>query len=166
MYTLAAEYYTNTDLFAEEKNKIFMNCWIPVAHCSEFKDSQYIIERELVGFSLLLVHDNGVYRGFHNVCRHRAGPLLWSGEAKKAKALRCRYHGWRYGLCGKLTNTPDFGAEVPKDSFPLLVVAVQVWNGMLFVNLAEEPCQFEDFIQTFQHTPPAKIGSFVFQKNL
>ncbi|MBK6435308.1 MAG: Rieske 2Fe-2S domain-containing protein [Rhodanobacteraceae bacterium] len=45
--------------------------------------------------------NDGRLRGFINACRHRAGPLA-TCDGRGAKALRCHYHGWTYGLDGAL----------------------------------------------------------------
>ena len=44
---------------------------------------------------------------FHNICRHRAYTVV-EQEAGKKNILACRYHGWSYGLNGKLAKAPDY----------------------------------------------------------
>ncbi|MEY2449469.1 MAG: choline monooxygenase, partial [Acidimicrobiaceae bacterium] len=73
-------------------------------------------------------------RGHHNVCRHRAGPLVGPG-AGNVPSLVCRYHGWAYGLNGTLRSARDFGAEMDCDSITLEPVQVGTWRGLVFVNL-------------------------------
>ena len=75
----------------------------------------------------------GTLRAFHNVCRHRAGPIaLCDGLA--AKSLRCRYHGWTYALDGRLMSAPEMqsaeGFDVAGVALPQL--AVREWHGLVF----------------------------------
>src|SRR5205823_1672406 len=74
-------------------------------------------------------------RGFQNVCRHRGGPLVWEG-AGSCKAFVCRYHGWAYGLDGRLQAARDFGDEdLRLDELSLHAARVENWRGLVFVNL-------------------------------
>ena len=46
---------------------------------------------------------DGVARAFRNACRHRGVQLVDGAGCRKA--LTCRYHGWTYGLDGRLLVT-------------------------------------------------------------
>jgi len=48
--------------------------------------------------------NDGVVRAFRNACRHRGMQL--ADNSGCAKAFVCRYHGWTYGLDGKLRHVP------------------------------------------------------------
>ncbi|MFT4977408.1 MAG: choline monooxygenase, partial [Myxococcota bacterium] len=83
--------------------------------------------------------DEGSLAAFHNVCRHRAAPLLWEDRAEPCAVLRCRYHGWRYGLDGKLLATPGFGEIVEPEGMGLHPIQLRAWRGILFVCFAPNP---------------------------
>ncbi|KAK6384109.1 hypothetical protein LTR65_009868 [Meristemomyces frigidus] len=97
----------------------------------------------VAGFSFFLVKDrNNSINGFHNVCRHRAFPVV-QAPCGTANILSCKYHGWSYGLDGKLAKAPRFDT-VPgfdKTQHGLLPVNVRVdKSGFVWVNLqAGEP---------------------------
>jgi len=79
--------------------------------------------------------EDGTLRAFSNVCRHRAGPVArGSGHAS---ALKCSYHGWTYGLDGRLLAAPEFegveGFDRGSTRLPSLLLAE--WAGFAFVNL-------------------------------
>ena len=57
---------------------------------------------------LLVRGDDGVLRGFFNVCQHRAHELAPCGSTSRHRSIQCPYHGWRYGLDGALLSTPHF----------------------------------------------------------
>jgi choline monooxygenase len=80
--------------------------------------------------------EEGRLRGYHNVCRHRAGPLAPDGESACEGRLVCRYHGWAYALDGRLAAARDFGRAEgfdPRD-YALFPLACESWNGFVFVN--------------------------------
>ncbi|HEY8172608.1 MAG TPA: SRPBCC family protein, partial [Dehalococcoidia bacterium] len=66
---------------------------------------------------------------------HRGGPLVSDGIGV-CKTFVCQYHGWTYGLDGKLHAARDFGADdLDLSEFPLRGVRVEAWRGLVFVNL-------------------------------
>ncbi len=77
---------------------------------------------------------NNQLKGFHNVCRHRAGPIVTSQKGQ-CNVLRCGYHGWVYDSDGKLKKTPEFGCDVNKQDFSLFPVRVETWKGLVFINV-------------------------------
>jgi phenylpropionate dioxygenase-like ring-hydroxylating dioxygenase large terminal subunit len=55
--------------------------------------------------SLILVRGaDGVARAFRNACRHRGTRLVC--EPRRAREITCPYHGWQYGLDGRLLRVP------------------------------------------------------------
>ena len=90
---------------------------------------------DVAGRSIAIVRgEDGALRAFHNVCRHRGGPLV--REACTVPRLQCQYHGWVYSLDGRLLGTPQFrGAEgFDRASNGLFPVRVAEWQGLVFVN--------------------------------
>ena len=76
-------------------------------------------------------------RAFTNVCRHR-GSRLVSDASGCAQRLTCPYHGWTYGLDGKLVGVPgknDYPG-LDMEAHGLAPVELEVWNGFIFVRLA------------------------------
>jgi len=97
----------------------------------------------VAGLSFFLVKDrDGRINGFHNVCRHRAYPIVES-QCGSASILSCKYHGWSYGLKGNLSKAPRFDTVegFDKAQHSLLPVHVFVDScGFVWVNLqAGEP---------------------------
>ncbi|HZA38904.1 MAG TPA: aromatic ring-hydroxylating dioxygenase subunit alpha, partial [Candidatus Baltobacteraceae bacterium] len=73
-----------------------------------------------------------------NVCRHR-GTRLCEEKNGHLSAIQCPYHAWTYALDGRLIGAPHMD-EVPgfdKADFPLHPVNLGLWEGFIFVNLAD-----------------------------
>ena len=135
--TLAHHYYHQADVFAYEHEHLLGRHWWLVATEAEFADPGAYRALPLLHRPLLLVRDQqGELRGFYNLCRHRAGPLVDDGSGQRRDFV-CRYHGWRYACSGELLKTPGFAAGEIADpqSLGLLPLRVDCWNGMVFACL-------------------------------
>ena len=155
--TLPAAWYFDTDRYARERSSIFANEWLWYASESLVADPGAYVAQEYAGWPLLVVRgSDGGLRGFHNVCRHRAGPLVDDGAGAGAN-LVCQYHGWAYAFDGRLRSARDFGEELDPDEFSLRAIQVATWRGQVFVNLnaAAPPLQqdLRDFFAEMSDFP-------------
>jgi choline monooxygenase len=135
-WTLPASLYVDSEAYQQERENIFHRTWQVVGHRHQLAKPGDYFTVELAGEPLLLVRDeNGEARGFYNVCRHRAGPPAQGCGSRKV--FRCGYHGWTYGLDGKLISAPEFeGVEVfEPEHISLRPVRVAEWSNLVFVNL-------------------------------
>ena len=91
----------------------------------------------LAGEPIVVVRgEDGVLRGFFNVCRHHAASVMTEPDGK-APILRCPYHGWTYSLAGELKGTPDFAGVCgfDKGKSGLMPVETATWEKFVFVRL-------------------------------
>jgi choline monooxygenase len=145
--TLPARFYTDARMPALDASAIFARSWQLVCHQSQLVGVGDHVVTAIAGLPLLIVRsDTSTIRAFHNVCRHRAGPIA-SCDGRGAQNLRCRYHGWTYGLDGVLRGAPEMGRTPDFDpaNIRLPEVRVHVWQGLVFVAIGEAP-PFEDFV--------------------
>jgi choline monooxygenase len=148
--TAPSQWYRDPALWPLEQKRIFGRSWLFACHVSEIAAPNAWRAETLGGYPIVLVRDGqGVLRGFHNVCRHRAGPLT-DGEAGVCEGeLVCRYHGWRYALDGRLKKARDFGPAANFDprEFSLFALRVETWRGLVFVAPGEEAGGFSDWVR-------------------
>jgi len=98
------------------------------------------VAREAAGTPLVAVRGrDGVARVFRNACRHR-GAEVASG-AGCAKAFECRYHGWTYGLDGRLRHVPHAQGfpDLDKAGRGLVEVAAGEHQGLVFATQDSPP---------------------------
>ncbi|WP_245429143.1 aromatic ring-hydroxylating dioxygenase subunit alpha [Mesorhizobium sp. WSM3860] len=91
---------------------------------------------------VVLRDETGSLRAFHNTCRHRGSELCQESEGRlKARLLTCPYHAWSYSLRGDLVRVPSKSLPegFDKADYPLYRVALSLWRGFVFINLAEDP---------------------------
>jgi Rieske 2Fe-2S family protein len=149
--TLPQRYFVSPEIFAQEQKKIFSTQWMLVGHQSQLAEAGDYFVAAVAGESLIVVRDQrSVVRGFYNVCRHR-GTRLKEDACGHAPAIRCPYHAWTYGLDGRLIGAPHMD-QVPgfdKADYPLHAVNLALWEGFIFVNLADSPTPLEEVFVPF-----------------
>jgi len=138
--TLPRRYFVSPDVFAQEQEKIFSKQWVLVGHQSRIAQAGDYFTAEIAGESLIIVRDKrGEIHGFYNVCRHRGSRLIENRKGQLSAAIQCPYHAWTYGLDGRLLGAPhmDDVLGFNKTDYSLHPVNVALWEGFIFVNLAE-----------------------------
>jgi Rieske 2Fe-2S family protein len=152
---LASRYYTDGAIFTREQQRFFAEMWVAAARVGDLTAPGAYVLREVAGESVLITRDEqGAYRGFHNVCRHRGSRLCTEAAGRLPGRIQCPYHGWTYDLAGRLVAAPHMeGAPGFRlDAFPLAPVAVDVWDGHVFVCLHPSPPPLRDQIGTLAQT--------------
>jgi choline monooxygenase len=147
---LPARYYVEPRMVAADRELVFDRGWQLLAHVCQLQNPGDHVIGDFAGLPVIAVRGaDGQIRVFHNVCRHRAGPLAQC-DGLAAKSLRCRYHGWTYTLDGTLRSAPEMGTAPDFDvnDVKLPQLAVRVWQGMVFaaVDAARAP-DFDAFVQ-------------------
>ena len=135
-WSLPAQFYTDPEIFAEEKQRVFARTWQVVGRREQLLKPGDFFTTEFLGEPLLLVRGpQGELRCFYNVCRHRAGPP--AEGCGSGKLFRCGYHGWTYGLDGSLISAPEFEGQPGFNTkeFSLAPVRVEEWFNLILVNL-------------------------------
>ncbi|KAI1859503.1 hypothetical protein JX265_009993 [Neoarthrinium moseri] len=135
---LPASWYRSPSMFELERRAIFSRKWILLTHSIRLSQPGDYISFTYAGFPFFLIRDrDGSINGFHNVCRHRAYPVVQSTSGC-AKILSCKYHGWSYGLKGNLAKAPRFDTVQGFDRSQHGLLPIHVHTdkvGFVWVNL-------------------------------
>jgi choline monooxygenase len=136
--TAPIELYRDPAIFERERETIFAKTWQFLGLESDLARPGDYLAEVVAGFPVLAIRDEqGSLRGFHNVCRHRAGPLVGEARGRCDRALVCRFHAWRYGFDGRLLEAVGFGPAEgfnPAD-YSLFPIRVETWRGFVFINI-------------------------------
>lgn len=90
---LPALWYRSPSLFSLERRAIFSKKWMVITHRVRFQNVGDYAQYKLAGYSMFVIKDRkGCLRAFHNVCRHRAYPLM-EGGCGTVRIIACKYHG-------------------------------------------------------------------------
>jgi phenylpropionate dioxygenase-like ring-hydroxylating dioxygenase large terminal subunit len=128
-------HYLSRDRFAAEIEQVFRRTLTPFCPSAALAETGAYVARDAALTPVVAIRGaGGVARAFRNACRHR-GVQLVDGTGCK-KALTCRYHGWTYGLDGRLRGIPDeYGFPgLDKDAHGLVPVTCIERDGLVYVS--------------------------------
>jgi Rieske 2Fe-2S family protein len=144
--TLPQRYLVSPEIFAQELERIFSRHWVCVGHQSQVSGPGDFFVQEVAGESLIILREQqDKLRAFYNVCRHRGTRLCEAKTGRFHATIQCPYHAWTYGLDGRLVGAPHMdGVDgFDKAQQSLSPVALGLWEGFIFVNLARKPQPLE-----------------------
>jgi glycine betaine catabolism A len=147
--TLPGSSYTDPAAFAREQELIFESQWLCAVRSGDIPDPGQFQVVQAGRESVLVVRQrDGGLRAFLNVCRHRGARLCLEESGQVSRYLRCAYHAWSYDLGGRLTAAPNLArmADIDRDEYGLVRVALREWLGYAWVCLASEPPSFEETV--------------------
>ncbi|MEP7087636.1 MAG: Rieske (2Fe-2S) protein, partial [Gemmatimonadota bacterium] len=115
--TLTREHYLSPELFAREKERIFMREWFYAGREEDVATPGSYLVVDVAGESVLVVRTReGALRAYYNVCRHRGCQLVLTGGVSTeggseiagsfGSGIKCPYHAWTYTLDGALRTAP------------------------------------------------------------
>jgi len=139
--TLPGRYYTDPKVFGQELEEMFCKMWFCSGRTEQIPNPGDYYLCEVARESIIVTRDNsGVVRAFYNVCRHRGTRMCREERGKFSGRIQCPYHGWTYGLDGKLLGAPHMEEDAfRREEYPLHAVHAEVWEGHIFLNLASRP---------------------------
>lgn len=139
--TLPARYYTDLNVFREEIESFYFGSWVCAGRAAAIPNTGDYFLREIGGESIIVVRDaGGAVRAHYNVCRHR-GTRMCTAPQGTVERIQCPYHGWTYGLDGRLLGAGHMNSDFCRSDYPLHAVETAVWDGHLFLHAgrATEP---------------------------
>ena len=135
--------YLDPGIFAEEQARLFRSNWFFAGHTVEVPGAGDWLTLNVGGAPVVILRDgDGKLQAHHNVCRHR-GSLLCTEEKGHAQRLVCPYHSWTYAPDGRLLAAPGMPQDFDKSVHGLKRVAVEQFDGLIFVNLAQTPAPID-----------------------
>jgi phenylpropionate dioxygenase-like ring-hydroxylating dioxygenase large terminal subunit len=143
-YALAQAFYRSPEIYSRDIDHVYMNAWLYAGHESEIPEIGDYFLFELDTESVIIVRsDENNVNALLNVCRHRGSRVCIEARGK-ASRLTCAYHGWTYGLHGKLRAAAHLDEGIDKSKLGLKQISVRRLCGMIFVNFSENPSSFDD----------------------
>lgn len=93
---LPASWYTEPLFYEFERRAIFSRHWLLTTHRLRLPEVGSYLRFQIAGYDFFLIKNKeDVIQSFHNVCRHRAYPILDKDAPSEGKKsiLSCGYHG-------------------------------------------------------------------------
>ena len=157
--------YVSADYMEREWRNLWRQSWLLAGLESDVRHPGDYFVFDLGREQILVTRSkSGTVRGFFNVCRHRGNRLV-TAERGHAVNFRCAYHAWTYDADGALCAVPyedRFPNGVPGEELALREVHAALWNGFVFVSMAEQPQPLMEFLgPVAQHLAPYRFGEMV-----
>ena len=138
-YALPQAFYTDPSVYALELERVVYRNWILAGHTSELSAPGDFKVLTVAGEAAIIVRgEDDELRAFANVCRHR-GSLVCLEERGRAKEFSCPYHGWKYGLDGRLVAARDMPDDFDQSAHGLKPVSFDVVHGLMFICFTDTP---------------------------
>jgi Rieske 2Fe-2S family protein len=141
-FALDQAFYRDPDIYRRDIEEIFLKSWLYAGHQSEIPGVGDWFLFEFDEESVIIVRNkDDEINALLNVCRHR-GSRVCVESSGCSKRLTCRYHGWTYDLEGQLKAAAQMGENFDKSGIGLKKIHVELLDGMIYVNFAEDPAPF------------------------
>src|SRR5205085_9954308 len=138
-FTLPAGAYIGESGSRRERGRSLARTWQLVARADELSRVGDLKPATILDEPILITRGlDGKLRGIYIVFRHRAAQVVVAKGNRRS--LQCPYHGWTYGLDGRLQvaremeGTEDFS----KADFGLVPIRVERWGPFIFANIDEQ----------------------------
>ena len=146
------ERFYSPEFMRREWERMWTKVWIVAVRESELPDPGSFRTLDFGKESFLFTRgEDGVIRGFYNVCRHR-GNILCQSEEGDAKLFKCPFHGWEWNIDGSLRRVMDpqffrqFDNGVPADELALAPVKVDTWGGWVWFSMNPRAAPLRDYL--------------------
>ncbi|HXP73139.1 MAG TPA: aromatic ring-hydroxylating dioxygenase subunit alpha [Stellaceae bacterium] len=160
--------YTSEAYHRLEMERVLGRSWTGVAFAHQVPNPGDAIPVTAAGLPAIVLRDRaGEIRVFHNVCRHR-GSVILSEPVSGQPTLRCPYHGWAYGLDGRLRGTPWWDGRkvadpqsIDRADRGLVPIRSGVWMDVVFVNVSGDAPPLESAVAPLAAlSAPYDMGRF------
>lgn len=158
------ERYTSPEFARLEWERMWTKVWLLAGRESDVRTPGDYLTFEIGVESILIVRQSdGTLAAYHNVCMHRGNRLCEPGCGHVARRFTCGFHGWQYGLDGRLERAVDpesFPQGVPADRLSLRPVRCDTWAGFVWVTLDRNAPPLLDYLGIV----PAHLAPYHFEE--
>jgi len=143
--------FVDPAIYALEQQRIFARAWHFMCHDSHVPNTGDFFLSYIGADSVIVVRDEqGVVQVMLNVCTHR-GNILTRAEMGNTHSFQCTYHGWNFGLDGKLNAVPGtepfYRCKLDRERWALQKVAkLESYKGFYFATLDPDAPPLHDYL--------------------
>jgi len=143
--------FSDQAIYEMELERIFARAWNFMCHESQIPNKGDFFLSFIGEESVIATRDKtGALQVFLNTCRHR-GNAVCRAESGNARSFLCTYHGWTFGLDGKLIGVPGYKdlyhEDLDREQWGLISAGkVQSYKGFVFATMDPEAPDLYDYL--------------------
>lgn len=148
---ISREIFVRDDIYREEQERVFSRAWLYVGHESQVRKPGDFIVSRMGEESVILTRDRDAkLHVFLNTCTHR-GMKVCRYDQGNTINFTCSYHGWSFGLDGKLTGVQDYAnayqPRFERSKWGLIEVAkIANFRGSIWATWDESAPSFDEYL--------------------
>jgi ethylbenzene dioxygenase alpha subunit len=153
---VSREVYWDPAVYEAELERIFARCWLFVAHESQLPNpGDFLTTRMGQDGVIVTRRRDGQLAAYLNSCPHR-GNKVCHAEAGNARGFVCNYHGWSFGLDGRLLgmwqqSTFENSAGYDAGTLGLVPVAqIESYKGLVFATFDPLAPPLDEYLGDFR----------------
>lgn len=136
-------------VYAAELDRIFGRCWLFVGHTSQIQRPGDFVLSSMGEEPVIVTSTADGIAVLVNSCSHRGTPVC-RADRGHATTFTCPYHGWTFGLDGRLVGVPHlaaYGGALDKSAWGLASAPrVEVYNGLIFASFDPDAMPLRTFL--------------------
>ena len=143
--------FSDQAIYEMELERIFARAWNFMCHESQIPNKGDYFLTFIGEESVICTRDKtGTLQVFINSCRHR-GNAVCRAESGNARSFLCTYHGWTFGLDGKLIGVPGYKdlyhEDLKREEWGLISAGkVASFKGFVFATMDPEAPDLEEYL--------------------
>jgi len=143
--------FSDQAIYEMELERIFARCWNFMCHESQIPNKGDFFLSYIGEESVIATRDKtGALQVFLNTCRHR-GNAVCRAESGNARSFLCTYHGWTFGLDGKLIGVPGYKdlyhEDLDREQWGLISAGkVASYKGFVFATMDPDAVDLEEYL--------------------
>jgi len=143
--------FSDQAIYEMELERIFARCWNFMCHESQIPNKGDFFLSFIGEESVICTRDKtGALQVFLNTCRHR-GNAVCRAESGNARSFLCTYHGWTFGLDGKLIGVPGYKdlyhEDLDREQWGLISAGkVASYKGYIFATMDAEAVSLDEYL--------------------
>lgn len=149
--TMPPAIYTSEEFLNFEREALFAREWLCVGRGGRIPKAGDYFTTTVNGDPIIVARaKDGSVRAFSSICQHRGMQVV--DDSGNCTKFTCPYHLWSYDLSGRLLGAPAMERTdgFDKKDYPLPALAVELWQGFVFVNTDVDAAPLAPTLATYE----------------
>ena len=149
--TMPPAIYTSEEFLNFEREALFAREWLCVGRGGRIPEAGDYFTTTVNGDPIIVARaKDGSVRAFSSICQHRG--MQVADDSGNCTKFTCPYHMWSYDLTGRLLGAPAMERTdgFDKKDYPLPALAVELWQGFVFVNTDVDAAPLAPTLATYE----------------